>query len=363
MMKEGCLPEGEIQTVARSLKNFLSKKHIANDEVNAITLSSYDDLDKWETIKEQFRVALNKSKRERWDSKPLVKWNVEDTLSWLSHSGLAQYCSAFKENDMDGQNMMELNEADLRDLGIRSLGHRKSFMRHLAEAKRFTYSGQDGESCFTTMLPQNHDVSPRENEIVWSEKQSYNSVIIRGLPESFLEDENALLNIKNVLTGFLLDSCTRTDDSIVVTFTNPITAAKKDELRKKFVQVVNASKFKSKSTGQITCDFWKDGKIVSPSSESKIVEGKKLRTIEKEFEERKLTPSPSPKRVNYWKEFWLKLITNGDADDFFDNEKSKLNVRGAREVLATIRDVKLKEVTKRDPGIKYLKGFTKAEIE
>merc|ERR550534_2064448 len=54
---------------------------------------------------------------------------------------------------------------------------------------------------------------------------------------------------------------------------------------------------------------------------------------------------------------------NGDPEDVFEDEVSKLSARGSREVLATIRDVKLKEIKRDDPGIKYLKGFTKAEIE
>merc|ERR1719285_1460261 len=67
--------------------------------------------------------------------------------------------------------------------------------------------------------------------------------------------------------------------------------------------------------------------------------------------------------MNYSRDFWTKLTTNDDVEDFFDDEESRLNIRGAREVLATIRDVRLRDVKKDDPGIKHLKGLTQAEIE
>merc|ERR1719233_1644997 len=82
-----------------------------------------------------------------------------------------------------------------------------------------------------------------------------------------------------------------------------------------------------------------------------------------EQEDEVKAPPPPPPTTNYFKEFWLKLTTNGDVEDFFDDEESRLNKRGAREVLATIRDVKLKEIKKDDPGIKHLNGFSQAEIQ
>merc|ERR1719320_1485248 len=58
MMKENCLPRSDLKSVASDLKKFLEEKLIPKEEVNAITLTSYDDFVKWETIKEQITTAL-----------------------------------------------------------------------------------------------------------------------------------------------------------------------------------------------------------------------------------------------------------------------------------------------------------------
>jgi hypothetical protein len=41
--------------------------------------------------------------------------------------GLAQYAAAFVENDIDFTLLGKLTDADLKDLGITSFGHRKRF--------------------------------------------------------------------------------------------------------------------------------------------------------------------------------------------------------------------------------------------
>jgi len=364
MMKENRLPQTELKSVAHDLKIFLDKKRIPKEEVNAITLTSYDDIVKWENIKEQITVAVDTSRQEGWDSKPLEQWSVENTLLWLKDNKLSQYCRAFKENDMDGQTMMELNEADLRDLGIKSIGHRKTFMRHLAAAKKFTDTAEEVVSDDATPPPPYQNASNNVGEFEKPAEQGYNSVIVRGLPDSLLEDEDTLFDIENLaFTGFSLDSFKPTHEGIVVTFEKPLTLLEKDDVKEKFQEVMKRLMLDSQVKRPLTFDFWEDGKIIELRSESVNVEDEKPKTIKEEFVEEKAPPTPPPQRMNYWKEFWVKLITNGDAEDFFDDEDTMLNARGAREVLATIRDVKLREIKKDDPGIKYLKGFTQAEIE
>merc|ERR1719397_1151711 len=367
MMKENGLPRSDLQNVASDLRKFLEEKYIPDDEVNSITLSSYDDVQKWESIKEEITAALDSSRQEywpSWDSKPLVEWNVEDTLKWLTDKKLSQYCRAFKENDMDGQNMLELNEIDLRDLGIRSIGHRKTFMRNLTEAKKFTPIVEDAEP-EAPKPPRYEIVEDHAVNCDQPKKNAYNSIIVRGLPEGLLNDEDTLFDIENLaFSGFALESFNPTGDGILVTFEIPLTIAGKEEVKKKFVEVMQNLTLDSQLKGPLTFDFWDDGKVVELPAELPVVEDEKPKKVEKEFDDVKVaTPPPPPKRTNYWKEFWIKLITNGDAEDFFDDEETKLNLRGAREVLATIRDVKLKEIKKDDPGIKHLKGFTQAEIE
>merc|ERR1719285_1025936 len=380
MMSDHCLPKSALKSVATNLKQFLDQKRIPNIEVNAITLTSYDDVVKWEAIKEQITAAVD-SPREGWHSKPLDQWTVGEALQWLVDNKLGQYRNAFKENDMDGQNILEINEADLRDLGIKSIGHRKTFMRLLAEAKKFTYEAEEVVSEGLPPPPAYQSVSNPGTELEQSKEKGYKSIIVGGLPESLLQDEDTLFDIENLaFSGFSLNTFEAKDDGILLTFDNPLTVTKKADLQKTFTEVMQRLMLDSQLKGPPTFDFLDNGKIVKLQAESPKeideepkplvtqTQERKERPLVAQTHERKESPPvssvpPPVKRTNYWEEFWVKLITNGDAEDFFDDEETRLNARGAREVLATIRDVKLKEIKKDDPGIKHLKGFTQAEIE
>ena len=52
-----------------------------------------------------------------------------DVGHWLASLGLAQYGEAFAANDIDVDALRTLTDADLRELGIASLGHRRKLLR------------------------------------------------------------------------------------------------------------------------------------------------------------------------------------------------------------------------------------------
>ena len=52
----------------------------------------------------------------------------EDVTEWLEKLGLAQYASNFTDNDIDAHLLAQLTNADLKELGISSLGHRKTIL-------------------------------------------------------------------------------------------------------------------------------------------------------------------------------------------------------------------------------------------
>jgi class 3 adenylate cyclase/tetratricopeptide (TPR) repeat protein len=56
-----------------------------------------------------------------------------DIAEWLERSGLGQYGSAFAANDIDFEVLVHLTDADLKELGVSSLGHRKRFLAAIAE--------------------------------------------------------------------------------------------------------------------------------------------------------------------------------------------------------------------------------------
>ena len=54
---------------------------------------------------------------------------------WLRNLGLAQYAQAFAENDIDFDVLNGLTEADLKELGVASLGHRKRLLAAISEVR------------------------------------------------------------------------------------------------------------------------------------------------------------------------------------------------------------------------------------
>lgn len=56
-----------------------------------------------------------------------------DIGSWLAGLGFGQYAQAFAANDIDWALLVELSDADLKELGVASLGHRKRLLAAIAE--------------------------------------------------------------------------------------------------------------------------------------------------------------------------------------------------------------------------------------
>ena len=58
-----------------------------------------------------------------------------DIGRWLGGLGLEQYAQAFADNDIDAAMLRQLTDADLKELGVQSLGHRKRLLAAIAEAR------------------------------------------------------------------------------------------------------------------------------------------------------------------------------------------------------------------------------------
>jgi class 3 adenylate cyclase len=56
-----------------------------------------------------------------------------DVVEWLQGLGLVQYAAAFVENHIDFSLLGNLTDADLKELGVNSLGHRKRLLAAIAE--------------------------------------------------------------------------------------------------------------------------------------------------------------------------------------------------------------------------------------
>ena len=55
-----------------------------------------------------------------------------DVAEWLRGLGLGQYAPAFRDNDIDGEVLRRLTGEDLRELGVRSIGHRRRLLDAIA---------------------------------------------------------------------------------------------------------------------------------------------------------------------------------------------------------------------------------------
>jgi len=347
------LPHKVIGNVAQDLKGFLNKKKVPKTKMDMITLSSYDDSEKWESIREQITAAVDE-RALNWDEKPLEVWSLDDILQWLKDKGLEQYVESFKENDIDGQNMLELNESDLKDLGLKSIGHRKAFMRHLVEAKNLAFE-DPWESVQESKVP----IETIQAES--TKEPALKCVMIRGMSKTLLQDEDSLFDIENlVFSHYSLDSFTPRADGILVKFETPLTPGDIADMKEMFLRVMKSLMLDPQLQHRLTIDLCdENGKIAGSGSDNAMPVDQAIE--EAVVEEAKAPVAPAT--INYYNDFWEKLTSNGDVEDFFDDEETRLNVRGAREVLATIRDVKLRDVKKDDSGIKHLKGLCQSEIK
>jgi len=75
--------------------------------------------------------ALQQQSKELTAKNPTT-WTTDDVSIWLQLVKLGEYTPIFKEQQISGQELMELTENDVHTLGIQKLGHRKRFQKALS---------------------------------------------------------------------------------------------------------------------------------------------------------------------------------------------------------------------------------------
>lgn len=60
-------------------------------------------------------------------------WSTDDVCQWLREIGLGEYCEQFIYNDIVGEHLADLSKDDLRELGVKKLGHQKTFALKVKE--------------------------------------------------------------------------------------------------------------------------------------------------------------------------------------------------------------------------------------
>ena len=67
--------------------------------------------------------------------KPLVEWEAEEVCQWLEEIGLGEHCPQFRENEILGEHILELTKEELAELGVKKIGHKKTFFTKVKELK------------------------------------------------------------------------------------------------------------------------------------------------------------------------------------------------------------------------------------
>ena len=57
---------------------------------------------------------------------------MEEVGKWLREIGLAEYSESFEENEIVGEHLLDLSKDELKELGIKKIGHQKKFQAKLS---------------------------------------------------------------------------------------------------------------------------------------------------------------------------------------------------------------------------------------
>ena len=67
----------------------------------------------------------------------LTSWSVEDVCCWLLSQNLGNFVETFKDNEVDGECLLTLDNKLLRDdLRITALGHRSRILKRVEMLKQ-----------------------------------------------------------------------------------------------------------------------------------------------------------------------------------------------------------------------------------
>ena len=64
-------------------------------------------------------------------------WDAEDVQTWLEAEGMENLKPEFKAQEVDGDTLLALTSADMRELGVSAMPARKKLARALERLRRF----------------------------------------------------------------------------------------------------------------------------------------------------------------------------------------------------------------------------------
>lgn len=72
--------------------------------------------------------------------KKIENWDIDTVSFWLKMNCFPELINTFKEEEITGISLLELKEADLKDLGITKIGKKKTFLKLLNDLKQMQSS-------------------------------------------------------------------------------------------------------------------------------------------------------------------------------------------------------------------------------
>ncbi|KAJ1948793.1 hypothetical protein EC988_005030, partial [Linderina pennispora] len=87
---------------------------------------------------------------------PVLNWDTQRVVRWFSQNGFPGYDTALKDNEIDGQVLVNLDHESLKDLGIRALGKRILVLKSIY----FLKLQHDIPITTDSYVPQTVDVEP-----------------------------------------------------------------------------------------------------------------------------------------------------------------------------------------------------------
>lgn len=80
---------------------------------------------------------FSESHKDAKDS--VLDWDEYRVADWLKSINCAQYVDVFRQNHITGENLMDLDQATLKDMGIRKIGDRVRINTHAKVFRNHVY--------------------------------------------------------------------------------------------------------------------------------------------------------------------------------------------------------------------------------
>ena len=108
-----------------------------------------------------------------------------DVAVWLRGLGLEQYAPAFRDNHIDGQVLSRLTAEDLRELGVKSIGHRRRLIDAISELG--AASADIAVTAASSVVPAQPEAERRQLTVMFCDLVGSTALSARLDPEDLRE--------------------------------------------------------------------------------------------------------------------------------------------------------------------------------